>query len=427
MTGNVAVDDDLRDRVRDALTAVEDPDLGTDAVESGLVTDVTVREGAATITVDLTGFDEATAEEVTEAFRREALSTPGVERATVEGETPDEAAEDRLDRPDGVDTVIAVASAKGGVGKTTVSTQLARALAADPDRDVGLFDADVYGPNVPELLDLDGPVSANAEGEAEPLETDGPAAMSVGLIANDAPIAWRGAMAHEAVTELFEDTAWGALDALVVDLPPGTGDVVLTALQTLPVDGAVLVTTPYPTSVSDTGRSAALFEENGVPVLGTVVNMAGFTCDCGREHDLFPDADVEEELDQPVLCELPFDEAVRDPSGDVPAAVATLAEDALDRLDDREGFEVPDHALDIRGLPPNIRHEQAVEEFHALEPGETFYLVNDHDPSPLASMLGEAVGYDGPLDEAFERCEVRRLGPDEWAMAVSRPTATESV
>ncbi|NHN49821.1 P-loop NTPase [Halostella sp. JP-L12] len=421
MTGNVAVDDDLGDRVRDALTAVEDPDLGTNAVESGLVTDVSARDGAVTITVDLAGFDEPTGEEVTEALRREALATAGVERATVEGETPDEASEDRLDRPDGVDTVIAVASAKGGVGKTTVSTQLARALSADPRRDVGLFDADIYGPNVPELLDLDGPVSANAEGDAEPLERDGLAAMSVGLIANDAPIAWRGAMAHEAVSELFEDTAWGDLDALVVDLPPGTGDVVLTALQSLPVDGAVLVTTPYPTSVGDTARSAALFEENGVPVLGTVVNMAGFTCDCGREHDLFPDADVEGELDQPVLCELPFDEAVRETDGDVPDAVASLADDVLERLDEQETLDVPDHALDIRGLPPNIRHEQAVEEFRALEPGETFYLVNDHDPSPLASMLAEAVGYGGPLDEAFDRCDVRRRGPDEWVMAVSRP------
>ncbi|WP_323190708.1 P-loop NTPase [Halostella sp. PRR32] len=415
---------DRGDRVRDALTAVEDPDLGTDAVESGLVTDVNVRDGTVTIGVDLAGFDEATAEDVTEALRREALATPGVERAIIEGETPDADGDGRVDRPDGIDAVIAVASAKGGVGKTTVSTQLARALAADPDRDVGLFDADLYGPNVPELLDVAGPVSANDEGDAEPIDVGGLTAMSVGLIANDAPIAWRGAMAHEAVTELFEDTAWGDLDVLVVDLPPGTGDIVLTVLQTLPVDGALLVTTPYPTSVSDTGRSATLFEENGVPVLGTVVNMAGFTCDCGREHDLFPAADVEGELDLPVLCELPFDDDVREMDGDVPDAVATVGDEVLERLDDRAEFDVPDHALDIRGLPPSIRHEQAIEEFRALDPGETFYLVNDHDPSPLASMLAEAVGHDGPLEDAFDRCDVRRAAPDEWVIAVSRPAGS---
>jgi len=421
MTGTDAIDADLEDRVRDALAAVEDPDLGTSAVESGLVTEVTVTDGAVRVGVDLVGFDDATAEDVTEALRREALATPGVERATVEGEAPQKPTDDRLDRPDGVDTVIAVASAKGGVGKTTVSTQLARALAVDPDRDVGLFDADLYGPNVPELLDVEGPVSADVDGKAEPLDADGLTAMSVGLIANDAPVAWRGAMAHEAVTELFEDTAWGDLNVLVVDLPPGTGDIVLTVLQTLPVDGALLVTTPYPTSVSDTGRSATLFEEHGVPALGTVVNMAGFTCDCGREHDLFPDADVEAELDLPVLRELPFDERVRDVSAGVPDAVASLGDEVLARLDDREEFTVLDHALDVRGLPPTIRREQAVEEFRALDPGETFYLVDDRDPSPLASMLAEEVGHDGPLKNAFDRCDVRRTASDEWVIAVSRP------
>jgi len=423
MTGNdtdADRSDDPSERVREAVAAVEDPDLGTSAVESGLVTDVTVADGVATITVDLAGFDPETAEEVTEALRREALSTPGVERAQVEGDTPDDGG-DGVDRPDGVDTVIAVASAKGGVGKTTVSTQLARALAADDDRDVGLFDADLYGPNVPELLGLDGPVTADDDGNARPIERDGLVAMSVGLIANDAPLAWRGAMAHDAVTELFEDTAWGDLDALVVDLPPGTGDIVLTALQGLPVDGAVLVSTPYPTSVADTARSATLFQENAVPVLGTVVNMDGFTCDCGREHDLFPDADLESELDAPVLADLPFDERVREVDGPVPEEFAALAGRVTARVEEEHDVEVPDHALDIRGLPPQVRHEQAVEEFKALSPGETFYLVNDHDPSPLAAMLAEVVGDEASPDEAFERYDVRRQAPDEWVMAVSRP------
>ncbi|WP_226006363.1 P-loop NTPase [Natrinema salinisoli] len=412
--------DDLADRVRNGLRDVEDPDLGGDVLESGLVTDVSADEGTVRIAADLAGFDEPTAEDVTEAIRRRALATPGVERATVEGDAPDAATDDEIDGPAGVDTVIAVASAKGGVGKTTVSTQLARALAADSDRDVGIFDADLYGPNVPELLDLEGPVSANAEGNAEPIDAGDLTAMSVGLIANDEPLAWRGAMAHEAVSELFEDTAWGDLDTLVVDLPPGTGDIVLTALQSLPIDGAVLVSTPHPTSVDDTSRSATLFEENGVPLLGTVVNMRGFTCECGREHDLFPDTDVERELDQPVLCELPFDERVRDFGDDVPAETIDLADAVRERLEDVGDLSVPDHALDLRGLPKPIRHEQATEEFRATEPGETFYLINDHDPSPLAAELVAAVGRDGSPGDAFEEYEVRRRGPDEWVMAVSR-------
>ncbi|WP_226481838.1 P-loop NTPase [Natrinema amylolyticum] len=412
--------DDLGERVRDGLHAVDDPDLGSSVLESGLVTDVSVDERAVRIGADLTGFDEPTAEDVTEALRRRALSTPGVERATVESETPETAADDGIDGPAGVDTVIAVASAKGGVGKTTVSTQLARALAADSDRDVGIFDADLYGPNVPELLDLEGPVSANAEGDAEPIDTGDLTAMSVGLIANDEPLAWRGAMAHEAVSELFEDTAWGDLDTLVIDLPPGTGDIVLTALQSLPIDGAVLVSTPHPTSVDDTARSATLFEENGVPLLGTVVNMRGFTCECGREHDLFPDADVEAELDQPVLCELPFDERVRDFGDGVPPETLELAAAVRERLESIGDRSVPDHALDLRGLPKPIRHEQATEEFRATEPGETFYLINDHDPSPLANEIVSAVDREGAPGDAFEEYEVYRRAPDEWVMAVAR-------
>ncbi|ELY89806.1 P-loop NTPase [Natrinema altunense] len=412
--------DGLAERVRDGLRAVEDPDLGSDVLESGLVTDVSVDERVVRIGADLTGLDDPTAEDVTEALRRRALSTPGVERATIEGETPDAGADDAIDGPAGVDTVIAVASAKGGVGKTTVSTQLARALAADPDRDVGIFDADLYGPNVPELLDLEGPVSANAAGDAEPIDAGDLTAMSVGLIANDEPLAWRGAMAHEAVSELFEDTAWGDLDTLVVDLPPGTGDIVLTALQSLPIDGAVLVSTPHPTSVGDTSRSATLFEENGVPLLGTVVNMRGFTCDCGREHDLFPDTDVEAALDQPVLCDLPFDERVRDFGDDVPPEALELADAVRERLAAVGDLSVPDHALDLRGLPKPIRHEQATAEFRATEPGETFYLLNDHDPSPLAAELVGAVGREGPPGDAFEEYAVRRRAPDEWVLAVTR-------
>ncbi|AGB32277.1 chromosome partitioning ATPase [Natrinema pellirubrum DSM 15624] len=411
--------DDLAARVREGLRAVDDPDLGTDVLESGLVTDVSAEGGAVRIAADLAGFDEPTAEDVTEAMRRRALSTPGVERATVEGE-PTGAADDDIDGAAGVDTVIAVASAKGGVGKTTVSTQLARALAADPDRDVGIFDADLYGPNVPELLDLEGPVSANADGDAEPIEAGDLTAMSVGLIANDEPLAWRGAMAHEAVSELFEDTAWGELDTLVVDLPPGTGDIVLTALQSLPIDGAVLVSTPHPTSVGDTSRSATLFEENGVPLLGTVVNMRGFSCECGREHDLFPEADVEAALDQPVLCDFPFDERVREFDDDVPPEACELAAAVDERLEAVGDLSVPDHALDLRGLPKRIRHEQATEEFRATEPGETFYLINDHDPSPLANELVSAVDREGAPGDAFAEYQVRRQAPDEWVMAVAR-------
>ncbi|ELZ02111.1 P-loop NTPase [Natrialba aegyptia] len=414
--------DGLADRVQDGLCAIEDPVSGGNVLESGLVTQVSVDERTVHVSASLAELEEPIADDIAEALRRTALSTPGVEQATIEGEvqSPDETAAERVDGPANVDTVIAVASAKGGVGKTTVATQLARALATGTDRDVGLFDADLYGPNVPDLLDLDGPVSATAEGRAEPITAGELVTMSVGLIANDEPLAWRGAMAHEAVSELFEDTAWGELETLVVDLPPGTGDIVLTALQSLPIDGAVLVTTPHPTSVDDTSRSATLFEENGIPLLGTVVNMREFACECGRDHDLFPDANIEQALEQPVLCELPFEERIRDFGGDVPAEIVTLADAVRDRLDEIVDLSVPAHALDLRGLPRPIRREQVIEEFRATEPGETTYLLTDADPSSLETELATAVGADDASGDAFERSVVRRRAPNEWVMAVVR-------
>ncbi|WP_137284428.1 P-loop NTPase [Halorussus salinisoli] len=422
----------IETRVGEAVASVEDPDFGASVVDAGLVTDVSVADGIATISVDLAGADPEDAEEVSEAIRRAAFEVAGVEQVRVEGDTPDSAggthggAARAHDHGSGsmlpeVEHVIAVGSAKGGVGKTTVATHLARALA--DDYDVGLFDADIHGPNVPEMVGVEGPVEATDDGQAAPAEVDGMQVMSIGLIANDAPLAWRGAMAHDALTELLEDTAWSDRDVLVVDLPPGTGDVVLTMLQEVPVTGSVLVTTPFPTSLSDTGRSAALLEENGVPVVGAAVNMRGFTCEnCGHDHDLYGDGDPGDELGVEVLAELPFDRGLQTPdSEEPPAPVAALAGAVSDHLerDDTGPVSVPDSALDVRGLPPRIRHEQVGEEFRALDPGEEFYVVNDHDPSPLAEMLaGECDG--GSADDVFDTCEVHRRAPDEWVLEVRR-------
>ena len=206
----------------------------------------------------------------------------------------------------------------------------------------------------------------------------------------------------------------------MVDLPPGTGDVVLTALGALPIDGVVLVTTPYPTSVGDTGRSAALFEE-GVPVLETAVNMCGFTCECGREHDLFPEGDPAEALDQPVLAELPSDDAIRDTDGPSPAPIEEFAGEVVERLENRP-TEFPAHALDLRGIPAPIRREQAREEFLALDPGETFYLIETAPPSRWRRRsLRPSVG--SPHDERLRPVRCRRRGPNEWVLALSRPAA----
>jgi ATP-binding protein involved in chromosome partitioning len=413
--------DGLDERVEAALRKVRDPDAGLDAFEAGLIEAVDVADGRVTVEADLSEFDPEGREAVTATMLRAVRGVEGVEGAHVEhaGAGPD--VEGRDVGVAGVDTVIAVASAKGGVGKSTVATALACALAADPDRKVGLFDADVHGPNVPSLLGVDGPVYADDEGHPVPVETDGLEVMSVGLLEDGAPLAWRGAMAHDALTDLFEGTAWDDRDTLVVDLPPGTGDVVLTTLQEVPVDGVVLVTTPFHAAVSDTERSVALFRENDVPVLGTVVNMGSFACpSCGDEHELFPDGSPLEDHDAPVLAELPFaHEMQRRPApGETPDAVSELGDRVDARLAEIWDVTVPEGGIDIRGLGAEVRRERVREAFERLDPGEAFALVSDRDPTPVRAFLADVAGVD---PSAFERFDVRQQNPETWHLRTVRP------
>jgi ATP-binding protein involved in chromosome partitioning len=413
--------DDLGDRVEAALRKVRDPDAGLDAFEAGLIESVDATDGRVTVEADLSEFDPDGREAVTATMLRAVREVEGVEGAHVEHANTGPDVEGRDVGVAGVDTVIAVASAKGGVGKSTVATALACALAGGSGRRVGLFDADVHGPNVPSLLGVDGPVYADDEGHPVPVETGGMEVMSVGLLEDGAPLAWRGAMAHDALTDLFEGTAWDGRDTLVVDLPPGTGDVVLTTLQEVPVDGVVVVTTPFHAAVSDTERSVELFRENDVPVLGTVVNMGSFACpSCGDEHELFPDGSPLEDHDAPVLAELPFaHEMQRRPApGDVPDPVGSLAESVDDRLEEIWDVTVPEGAVDLRGLDSDARRERVREAFEALEPGAEFALVSDRDPTPVRGFLAEVTGVE---PGAFERFEVRKQNPETWHLRTVRP------
>ncbi|NHN42784.1 P-loop NTPase [Halorubellus sp. JP-L1] len=438
------------ERVREALADVTDPDLGGDVVASGLVESVDVDDGVVTVRASFAGLDDETSDVLVDRIRTAILGLPGVERAQVSAsggnpgqhaEAPqhhggghhDDGSHGGPHRPDdvsvpGVDRVLAVASAKGGVGKTTVATQLARALSAGGET-VGLFDADVYGPNVPSLLDVDDVLGATDDGRAKPVDADGIQTVSVGFIANDEPLAWRGAMAQEAVVELLGDAAWRDVDTLVLDLPPGTGDVVLTVLQSVPVDAAVLVTTPFATATSDTARSATLFREQGIDLLGAVHNMASFVCpSCGDAHSPFTDDgnhstesgdDVDPDVD--VLAELPLSDAMRDATGDVPDEFDALADAVAAGLEDLDGVDLPPEALDLRGVPDRARHDQVRAEYDALEAGEALFVRTDRDPNPLASALADAV--DGPPPTV----DVDRRGPEEYALrlGVRDPDACE--
>jgi ATP-binding protein involved in chromosome partitioning len=213
--------------------------------------------------------------------------------------------------------VIAVASGKGGVGKSTVAVNLALAWAAQGAR-VGILDADIYGPSQPLMLGLDGQRPTSPDGKhLEPLASHGVAAMSVGFLVDaEQPMVWRGPMVTQALTQLLTETHWGALDYLVVDMPPGTGDIQLTLAQRVPVAGAVIVTTPQDIALADARKGLKMFEKVSVPVLGIVENMSVHVCsNCGHAEHIFGaggGARMAAQYGVKLLGELPLDGRIRE-------------------------------------------------------------------------------------------------------------------
>jgi ATP-binding protein involved in chromosome partitioning len=301
------------DAILDRLSTVEDPELGDDIVSLGLVNDVTVDDD--TVSIDLalgapySGTETAIAGEV-----RDVLDDTGLEidlSASIDTGLGD----DEQVLP-GVENIIAVASGKGGVGKSTVAVNLAAGLSEMGAR-VGLFDADIYGPNVPRMVESDERPKATHEETIIPPEKYGMKLMSMDfLVGEDDPVIWRGPMVHKVLTQLWEDVEWGTLDYMVVDLPPGTGDTQLTLLQSVPVSGAVIVTTPQQVALDDARKGLRMFGKHDTPVLGIVENMSGFVCpDCGSEHDIFGSGggrEFADEVEMPFLGEIPLDPAVRE-------------------------------------------------------------------------------------------------------------------
>ena len=231
----------------------------------------------------------------------------------------------------GIKNIVAVGAGKGGVGKSTTAVNLALALAATGAR-VGLLDGDVYGPNLPQMLGAHGQPEATAEKTIIPLEAHGVKVISMGmLVPPDQPVIWRGPMLHGAVQQFMRDVAWGELDYLIVDLPPGTGDVSLSMAQSVPVAGAVLVTTPQGVSVSDVRKAVGMFRQLNIPVLGVVENMSYFVCGhCGERTEIFGHgggARMAEELGIPFLGEVPIDTRVRS-GGDEGQPIVVAAPDS---------------------------------------------------------------------------------------------------
>ncbi len=305
-----------------ALEAVKDPDLHKDIVSLGFVKDLAIEGGKVSFTIDLTT-PACPVKEQMEAQAREVVAAlPGVESvdvtmsASVRTSAGPGLGQGEPMAP-GVKNIVLVGSGKGGVGKSTIAVNLAAGLGHLGAR-VGLLDADVYGPSIPTMLGIYGERPTTKDGRhLEPIEAFGVKTMSIGyLVEPDQAMVWRGPMLNQAVVQFLRDVNWGELDYLIVDLPPGTGDVQLTIAQQVSAAGCVLVTTPQDVALADVVRAKGMLDKVRIPVLGIVENMSYFVCPhCGEETDIFDRGGgkrAAERLAVPFLGEVPIQPKIRE-------------------------------------------------------------------------------------------------------------------
>lgn len=310
-----------KDEILTALRAVQDPDLHRDIVSLGMVKGVEMEGGRVSVHVELTTPACPLKEQIKEEVKRIVSNLDGVKEVSVLMTSNVRPAPPGLSSRGvlpGIKNVIAVASGKGGVGKSTVSVNLAVALAQSGAQ-VGLMDGDIYGPNVPLMLGIspDRKPGVTEDEKLIPIEAYGLKIISMGvLVPPESPMVWRGPMLHSAVTQFLQKVAWGELDYLMVDLPPGTGDVQLSLVQTVAVTGAVIVTTPQEVALMDARKAIAMFQKTNVPIFGIVENMSAFVCPhCIQETPIFGHGGgrkVAEKLGFPFLGEVPIDLRVRE-------------------------------------------------------------------------------------------------------------------
>jgi ATP-binding protein involved in chromosome partitioning len=315
-----ATTDSLRDAVLNALRVVVDPDIRRDIVSLGFVKGLAIDGGRVSFTIELT----TPACPVKDQLRAQAAAAvqalPGVDQVEVQltAKVRSASAPEQGKPPlPGVKNVIAVGAGKGGVGKTTVAVNLAVALARCGSR-VGLLDGDIYGPNVPMMLGLQTQLTTDGK-QIVPAEKHGVQVVSIGFLTqDDAPIIWRGPMLHGAIQQFFREVAWKDLDYLIVDMPPGTGDVALSLSQTVPVVGSIVVTTPQQVSLADSRRAIRMYQKLNIPPIGIVENMSYYACpNCHHEADIFGHGGGERlaaDMNVPFLGRLPVYQPIREGS-----------------------------------------------------------------------------------------------------------------
>lgn len=305
-------------QVEEKLASYVEPNLEQDLVSTKCVKEVSVDGGKASVKVVLgypaAGFHD----ELASKLKALVEEIEGIDEASIDvsSKVSAHSAQKGVKHIEGIKNIIAIASGKGGVGKSTMAVNLALALSAEGAR-VGILDADIYGPSQPRMLGISGKPESIDGKSLEPMNSYHLQAMSIGfLVDEETPMIWRGPMVTQALQQLLNDTNWKDLDYLVVDLPPGTGDIQLTLAQQVPVSGAVIVTTPQDIALLDARKGLKMFEKVEVPVLGIIENMSIHICsECGHEEFIFGEgggARMSEDYDVDFLGALPLDKRIRE-------------------------------------------------------------------------------------------------------------------
>jgi ATP-binding protein involved in chromosome partitioning len=376
----------LKERVLDALKHVKGPNLSDDIVSLGLVSEVVIRGGKVYFAISVDPVRASELEGLRRAAEQAVKELPGVEAVAVtltadrEAGSPPaggngararaapaspvargaaQAARHRTGAIPGVANIVAVASGKGGVGKSTTAVNIALGLQASGLK-VGVLDADIYGPSMPRLLGIKGRPQQIAGDKLAPMEAYGLKVMSMGfLVDEETPMIWRGPMVMSALSQMLKDVAWGELDVLVVDMPPGTGDAQLTMAQQVPLAGAIIVSTPQDLALIDARKGLNMFRKVDVPVLGIVENMSTFVCPhCGSATDIFAHGGAQSEakrLGVPFLGEVPLTLAIRETSDAGKPVVASdpksAAAEAYRAIANAAWAELESHKREARAAP----------------------------------------------------------------------------
>jgi ATP-binding protein involved in chromosome partitioning len=350
-------------QVQDALKKLVDPNTGKDLVATRSVRNLKVSGADVSLDIEL-GYPGKSQQEPIRRQVMQALKEAGAASVTakVSSKVVAHAVQRGVKLVPGIKNIIAVASGKGGVGKSTTAVNLALALSAE-GASVGVLDADIYGPSQPTMLGIAGRPESKDGKRIEPMEGHGLQASSIGfLIDVDTPMVWRGPMVTQALEQLLKDTNWRELDYLVVDLPPGTGDIQLTLAQKVPVTGAIIVTTPQDIALIDARKGLKMFEKVGIPILGIVENMSFHVCPkCGHESHIFGSGGAErmaKDYGTELLGQLPLDESIRsqadsgkptvvsEPDGPIAAIYKKIAR--------RAAVKVAESQRDMTSKFPNI-------------------------------------------------------------------------